>query len=608
MLRNGVIPLQSLRTKFHFTLVLLLVSLFTLVLVPVDAQDSDPIPFDAPDDVDLDLIIGRVGDVEITLGEFAARVRYEQFYYYYALDVLVAQYGEDLINLNNPENQFAPQLIQVIGVLASDSLPAQAYNTLILAQIYAQEAEARGITIDECALNNSWSQQLSLGELIDCVLPEGFDEVKTNYLQMAEEFTGMSVETIENMFMNDQFALQVSNAIGAELEIIPLDAVRTRHIHVDDEVLAQEIFERLQNGEDFPTLLYEFSVDPGIQGTGGDLGTFGRGQMIPEFEEAAFGAEVGEIVGPVPTAFGYHVIEVTDQQFDIEARHILVDNEASAYQLIGLLENGVDFAELAYEFSIDFGSGQNGGSLGAFGRGQMVPEFEEAAFSAEVGEIVGPVPTDYGYHIIEVTKILDDPTLVAARHILVETNDEALTVIARLEAGEDFAELATELSIEPGAAGNGGDTLAVVSQGQQSGFYSENEMPPLLAPVFDAEVGDILSPIDTGSNSYLIVEVMEFGTILPPESELQQERDAYRIEWEAGQFSSGRIEETGLWRLYMPIPPPPSTAFEVLALLDEPIAEAVAAQEQLRAESTILNTLRELQVPDASETDASSDE
>ncbi|MCT8139492.1 peptidylprolyl isomerase [Anaerobacillus sp. CMMVII] len=75
----------------------------------------------------------------------------------------------------------------------------------------------------------------------------------------------------------------------------------------------------------------------------------------------------------------------------------------TAEEVLEKLNQGEDFAELAQEYSIDPGSGANGGSLGSFERGRMVPEFEKAAFALEVGEISEPVQSDFGYHIIKVT-------------------------------------------------------------------------------------------------------------------------------------------------------------------------------------------------------------
>jgi peptidyl-prolyl cis-trans isomerase C len=94
------------------------------------------------------------------------------------------------------------------------------------------------------------------------------------------------------------------------------------------------------------------------------------------------------------------------------ARHILFnkDQKAKAEEVKGQLQNGADFAELAKEFSQDPGSAENGGDLGCLGQGETVPNFEEAVFNAEEGEIVGPVETEFGYHLIEVTDIRQQST------------------------------------------------------------------------------------------------------------------------------------------------------------------------------------------------------
>ncbi len=87
----------------------------------------------------------------------------------------------------------------------------------------------------------------------------------------------------------------------------------------------------------------------------------------------------------------------------IRASHILVKTEEEAKKIAEQLKKGADFATLAKEKSIDTGSAKNGGDLGFFSRGQMVPEFERAAFSLKKGEVSAPVKTQYGYHLIKVT-------------------------------------------------------------------------------------------------------------------------------------------------------------------------------------------------------------
>jgi len=85
------------------------------------------------------------------------------------------------------------------------------------------------------------------------------------------------------------------------------------------------------------------------------------------------------------------------------ARHILVETEEVCLKLKGEIEGGKDFAEVAKEHS-KCPSGKLGGGLGEFGPGQMVPEFDQVVFNKEVGKVHGPVKTQFGYHLLEITK------------------------------------------------------------------------------------------------------------------------------------------------------------------------------------------------------------
>ena len=86
----------------------------------------------------------------------------------------------------------------------------------------------------------------------------------------------------------------------------------------------------------------------------------------------------------------------------VKASHILVKTEEEALKLKQEIEAGKDFAQAAMEVSL-CPSGQNGGDLGYFSRGQMVKEFEDAAFSMEKGQVSNPVKTQFGYHLIYLT-------------------------------------------------------------------------------------------------------------------------------------------------------------------------------------------------------------
>ena len=84
------------------------------------------------------------------------------------------------------------------------------------------------------------------------------------------------------------------------------------------------------------------------------------------------------------------------------ARHILVGTEQECLDLKKQIEEGSDFADLAREHS-QCPSGQQGGELGEFGQGQMVPAFDKVVFSGELGQVHGPIQTQFGFHLLEIT-------------------------------------------------------------------------------------------------------------------------------------------------------------------------------------------------------------
>ena len=86
------------------------------------------------------------------------------------------------------------------------------------------------------------------------------------------------------------------------------------------------------------------------------------------------------------------------------ARHILVPTEDQCSQLITEINNGGDFAALATQHSTCPSGKQSGGELGTFSPGQMVKEFDDACFNGEVGAVQGPIKTQFGYHVVQVTE------------------------------------------------------------------------------------------------------------------------------------------------------------------------------------------------------------
>jgi peptidyl-prolyl cis-trans isomerase D len=185
----------------------------------------------------------------------------------------------------------------------------------------------------------------------------------------------------------------------------------------------------LEEGEEFLDLVDEYSR------TSFADSYFRPGEISPAKQSAVFGAEVGDIVGPLFDDDGVHLIKIIDTRTGPEeylrAQHILLPRPegteigavvAKADSLIIELRDGADFAELAREHSSDPGSAQNGGDLGWFGRGRMVEPFERAAFGAQVGDIAGPVETQFGVHIIKVNERTNRQVKFATIHLPIEVS------------------------------------------------------------------------------------------------------------------------------------------------------------------------------------------
>lgn len=121
-------------------------------------------------------------------------------------------------------------------------------------------------------------------------------------------------------------------------------------------------------------------------------------------------------------------------QTEYNAAHILVATQEEADAIKAELAGGADFAELAKAKSTDTGSGANGGDLGWFGLGMMVKPFEDAVIAAKVGEVTGPIQTDFGFHLILVkeTRVAEKPTLDQLRDELAAEVENA-AINAKIE-------------------------------------------------------------------------------------------------------------------------------------------------------------------------------
>ena len=125
----------------------------------------------------------------------------------------------------------------------------------------------------------------------------------------------------------------------------------------------------------------------------------------------------------------------------VHAKHILTDSEEKCNQILESIVSGEKvFEDAAKEFST-CPSGQRGGDLGEFGKGQMVKEFEDAAFAAEIGHVVGPVKTQFGYHLIKVEEKKD-----AAESSFDEVKEQIKSQLKQQKQGDAYSKKVAELT------------------------------------------------------------------------------------------------------------------------------------------------------------------
>lgn len=202
------------------------------------------------------------------------------------------------------------------------------------------------------------------------------------------------------------------------------EAVHIRHILVNVQASGeaieaarkrgQEIRQRLLKGEDFETLARQYSDGPSAS-KGGNLGVAERGSFVPEYEEAAFALEPGQISDLVQTKFGLHIIQLLEKAGDkIKTRHILFrvdmspDDEIETQKMLitlkdSILANQITFEEAAKRYSKDKQTASKGGDLGWFEPSNFqIEAFQKAVEGLKPGEISSPVKTEFGYHLVKV--------------------------------------------------------------------------------------------------------------------------------------------------------------------------------------------------------------
>lgn len=526
---------------------------------PFPTAAPPPLPTADPA-LDPETVIASVAGHDITLAELQNRVRYERWLALETLFMNVQTANLTPADIANPQNAMAPTVVGVLYTLQdAETFAETVLTTMIQERIMHQEYLRRELEPNTGLYNNLWLNLIGLRPAGNGGLPENYTEARDAYMARIAPYTGISVPELNFRMTVRSERQTLLDTVGAEADIEPL-ALDIQHILLETEEEANEVLALLQEGADFAELARTRSLDLAARGNGGDLGFFTRQDMVAPFADAAFAAEIGEIVGPVETDFGFHVIEVLEQEAAYELSRIVVASEDEAQDVIDRLNGGEDFGELVETLSL---MPEDGGALGYYGPETIPPAWRDQVFGADVGDVVGPVQSADGYNILQITG--SQLSRVHARHILVETQEAAQDVVDRLADGEDFAALSAEVSIDTGAQGNDG----------QLGFLTSDQMPEEFAEaVYAAAVGDLVGPVET-EYGFHVAEILESQLSMLAPTQYDEVKALHFQNWLRRQVRAVETDEA--WRAAYPEGPQPGDIAPILADFETVMNEALAA-------------------------------
>ena len=306
---------------------------------------------------------------------------------------------------------------------------------------------------------------------------------------------------------------------------------------------AQDILSRIKAGDDFAELANEFSEDPGNStpegtGRGGDLGWFDKGQMVAPFEEAVFSAQPGDIVGPVETDFGIHVIQVKDRRIENEEEQVLASHILLKIDMGPTTREKIKNAATQFSFDVeDYGFDQaverNSNELK-----KMQPLTEQSMFIPPFGYFPEPAKFAFENALSTVSDVIESDqsfTVLRLDSILSEGTKEygtvlnqirtTLTTENQMDAAKLLAEkLDSQLSEDKSLFEKVSDInekielVGPVSAKLGSSFQKIGRHESIIGALLAAEVGQILPPVEI-TRAYVIVK-------------LENREDIDKVDWE----------------------------------------------------------------------------
>ncbi|MTD27418.1 peptidylprolyl isomerase SurA [Erwinia sorbitola] len=315
------------------------------------------------------------------------------------------------------------------------TLRHQIVERLVMDNILLQMAKQAGIQVsdaqlDQAIANIAAQNKMSVDQLRSRLAYDGL-----NYATYREQIRKeMLTSEVRNNEVRrrvtilpqevDQLATQMAsqNDAGTELNLshilLPLPENPTQQQVDDQESLAKQLTDEAKGGADFGKLAITYSADPQAL-KGGNMG-WGRIQELPSlFAQALVTAKKGDIIGPIRSGVGFHILKVNDMRGDnqsisvteVHARHILLkpspimtDDQArqKLQEVAAEIKSGkLTFADAAKQLSQDPGSANQGGDLGWSSPEVYDPAFRDALLRLQKGQVSGPVHSSFGWHLIQ---------------------------------------------------------------------------------------------------------------------------------------------------------------------------------------------------------------